>query len=200
MTTVNQPLEGSRNELGLLDSGRRRLNGWGPALVSFALAVAYGLYIASADLRGRPGRLPPPGREVRLHLPPVLLRPAEHQPPVHLSPVRRAPVRAMAADVLQRRIGAGGLDDGQRGGARRCARPLRAPRQAVSRPGGDLAPRSGAEPPRSPPQPGPDHHRLRSGQPVRDLPRHVGSAQRAQDREAPTPSRSWPRGSPPRSS
>ena len=26
--------------------GRRRLNGWGPALVSIALAVAYGLYIA----------------------------------------------------------------------------------------------------------------------------------------------------------
>jgi alpha-1,2-mannosyltransferase len=46
VTTADQPLEGSRAELGLLDSGRRRLNGWGPALVSFALAVAYGLYIA----------------------------------------------------------------------------------------------------------------------------------------------------------
>lgn len=46
MTTVDQPLGGSRNELGLLDSGRRRLSGWSPALVSIALAVAYGLYIA----------------------------------------------------------------------------------------------------------------------------------------------------------
>jgi alpha-1,2-mannosyltransferase len=46
VTTVNQPPKGKRNELGLLDSGRQRLNGWGPALVSIALAVAYGLYIA----------------------------------------------------------------------------------------------------------------------------------------------------------
>jgi len=46
VTTVDQPLGGSRNELGLLDSGRRRLSGWSPALVSIALAVAYGLYIA----------------------------------------------------------------------------------------------------------------------------------------------------------
>ena len=46
MTTVNQPLGGRRDEPGLLGSGRRRLNGWAPALVSIALAVAYGLYIA----------------------------------------------------------------------------------------------------------------------------------------------------------
>ena len=46
MTTVDQPLKGKRNELGLLDSGRQRLNGWGPALLSIALAVAYGLCIA----------------------------------------------------------------------------------------------------------------------------------------------------------
>ena len=46
MTTVNQPLGGRSDELGLLASGRRRLNGWAPALMSIALAVAYGLYIA----------------------------------------------------------------------------------------------------------------------------------------------------------
>jgi alpha-1,2-mannosyltransferase len=46
VTTVNQPLKGSRKDLGLLGPGRRRLSGWVPALVSSALAVAYGLYIA----------------------------------------------------------------------------------------------------------------------------------------------------------
>ncbi len=50
---------------------------------------------------------------------------------------------------------------------------------------GDLAARSGAEPPGPAPQSGADHHRLRAGQPVRHLPRHVGSAQRTPDREAP---------------
>lgn len=46
MTTVHQPLHGGRKSLSLPRWGLRRLNGWGPALVSFALAVAYGLYIA----------------------------------------------------------------------------------------------------------------------------------------------------------
>ena len=45
MTTVNQPLRGGRNRSSR-PAPRRRLIGWGPALVSFALAVAYGLYIA----------------------------------------------------------------------------------------------------------------------------------------------------------
>ena len=44
MTTVNQPLEAAATTWRPL--GARRLSGWGPALVSFALAVAYGLYIA----------------------------------------------------------------------------------------------------------------------------------------------------------
>ena len=46
MTTVNQPLRRGRNRASRPGSGLRRLGGWGPALVSFALAVAYGLYIA----------------------------------------------------------------------------------------------------------------------------------------------------------
>ncbi|MFZ0250536.1 MAG: glycosyltransferase 87 family protein [Acidimicrobiales bacterium] len=46
MTTVNQPLNGGRNGLTGSSAGLRRLNGWGPALVSLTLAVTYGLYIA----------------------------------------------------------------------------------------------------------------------------------------------------------
>ena len=46
MTTVNQPLRGGRNRSSRPATRRRRLTGWGPALVSFALAVSYGLYIA----------------------------------------------------------------------------------------------------------------------------------------------------------
>lgn len=46
MTTVNQPLRGGRNRSSRPAPSRRRLTGWGPALVSFALAVVYGLYIA----------------------------------------------------------------------------------------------------------------------------------------------------------
>lgn len=46
MTTVNQPLRGGRNRSSRPVPRRRQLTGWGPALVSFALAVAYGLYIA----------------------------------------------------------------------------------------------------------------------------------------------------------
>ena len=46
MTTVNQPLRGGRNRSSRPAPRRRGLTGWGPALVSFALAVAYGLYIA----------------------------------------------------------------------------------------------------------------------------------------------------------
>jgi alpha-1,2-mannosyltransferase len=46
VTTVNQPLRGGRNKSSRSAQTRRRLTGWGPALVSFALAVAYGLYIA----------------------------------------------------------------------------------------------------------------------------------------------------------
>ena len=46
MTTVNQPLTGGRNRSSPPARRRRLLTGWGPALVSFALAVAYGLYIA----------------------------------------------------------------------------------------------------------------------------------------------------------
>jgi alpha-1,2-mannosyltransferase len=46
VTTVNQPLEGSHEHLSSPGRRLRRLHGWGPALASFALAVAYGLYIA----------------------------------------------------------------------------------------------------------------------------------------------------------
>ncbi len=46
MTTVNQPLRRGRNRSSRPAPRQRRLTGWGPALVSFALAVAYGLYIA----------------------------------------------------------------------------------------------------------------------------------------------------------
>ena len=46
MTTVNQPLRGGRNRSSRTATRRRRLTGWGPALVSLVLAVAYGLYIA----------------------------------------------------------------------------------------------------------------------------------------------------------
>jgi alpha-1,2-mannosyltransferase len=46
VTTVNQPLRGGRNRSSRPAPRRRGLTGWGPALVSFALAVAYGLYIA----------------------------------------------------------------------------------------------------------------------------------------------------------
>jgi alpha-1,2-mannosyltransferase len=46
VTTVDQPLRGARNRPGRPGPGLPRLNGWGPALASFTLAVAYGLYIA----------------------------------------------------------------------------------------------------------------------------------------------------------
>jgi len=46
VTTVNQPLRGGRNRSSRPATRRRRLTGWGPALVSLALAVSYGLYIA----------------------------------------------------------------------------------------------------------------------------------------------------------
>ena len=46
MTTVDQPLEGGRKHLSIPGASFRGLRGWGPALASFALAVAYGLYIA----------------------------------------------------------------------------------------------------------------------------------------------------------
>ena len=46
VTTVEQPLRDRRSRVSRSGSGLRRLSGWGPALVSFALAVAYGLYIA----------------------------------------------------------------------------------------------------------------------------------------------------------
>ena len=46
MTTVNQPLNGPRSGRRLPDAALGRLSGWGPALVSIALAMAYGLYIA----------------------------------------------------------------------------------------------------------------------------------------------------------
>src|ERR1700677_2597692 len=46
VTTVNQPLSGGRNRVRRPGSVLRRLSGWGPALVSFAFALAYGLYIA----------------------------------------------------------------------------------------------------------------------------------------------------------
>ena len=46
MTTVDQPLRRGRNRSSRRAPRQRQLTGWGPALVSFALAVAYGLYIA----------------------------------------------------------------------------------------------------------------------------------------------------------
>jgi alpha-1,2-mannosyltransferase len=46
VTTVEQPVRGRRSRVSRSGSGLRRLSGWGPALASFALAVAYGLYIA----------------------------------------------------------------------------------------------------------------------------------------------------------
>jgi len=46
VTSVNPPLKTGRKGPGLASAGRRKLPGWGPALVSLALAVAYGLYIA----------------------------------------------------------------------------------------------------------------------------------------------------------
>ena len=139
----------------------------------------------SADLRGGSRRLSAPGGKVRLHVPPVFLRSPEHEPPVHLSPIRRAALRAVAADVLQCRIGAGRLDDGQPDCTDRRARSFRAAGQALARQGGDLASRPGAHPARPAPQSGADHHRLRAGEPVRDVPRHVGPPQRAPHRQAP---------------
>ena len=46
MTTVDQPLDGGREQLSAPATTLRRLQGWGPAVASFGLAVAYGLYIA----------------------------------------------------------------------------------------------------------------------------------------------------------
>ena len=46
MTTIDQPLGRGRNRVSRPSSGLRRLRRWAPALVSFALAIAYGLYIA----------------------------------------------------------------------------------------------------------------------------------------------------------
>jgi len=46
VTTVNQPLSGGRIRSSRPAPSRRGFTGWGPALVSFALAIAYGLYIA----------------------------------------------------------------------------------------------------------------------------------------------------------
>ena len=46
MTTVDQPLDGGRKQLSAPVARLRMLQGWGPALASFVLAVGYGLYIA----------------------------------------------------------------------------------------------------------------------------------------------------------
>ncbi len=46
MTTLDQPFDRGRSRLTTSGSGLRRLTGWGPALVSFAAAIAYGTYIA----------------------------------------------------------------------------------------------------------------------------------------------------------
>jgi len=46
VTSVDQPLGRGLNSESRPRAGLRRLSGWGPALVSLALAVAYGLYIA----------------------------------------------------------------------------------------------------------------------------------------------------------
>jgi alpha-1,2-mannosyltransferase len=46
VTTLNQPVRGGRNGLPRPDPVLGRLSGWGPAIASIALAVAYGLYIA----------------------------------------------------------------------------------------------------------------------------------------------------------
>lgn len=46
MTTVDQPLPSARSRLTDPSSRLSRLTGWGPALLSFAAALSYGLYIA----------------------------------------------------------------------------------------------------------------------------------------------------------
>jgi alpha-1,2-mannosyltransferase len=46
VTTVDQPPRAGRDRVCRSGTGLRRLRRWSPALVSFALAVAYGLYIA----------------------------------------------------------------------------------------------------------------------------------------------------------
>ena len=46
MTTVDPSFDPSASRLRAAGSPLRRLTGWGPALVSFAAALAYGLYIA----------------------------------------------------------------------------------------------------------------------------------------------------------
>ncbi len=46
VTTVDQPLDGGRTQPSAPVARFRMLKGWGPALASFVLAVAYGLYIA----------------------------------------------------------------------------------------------------------------------------------------------------------
>lgn len=46
MTTVDQPLDGGTTQLSTTETTLRRLQGWGPAVTSFVLAVAYGLYVA----------------------------------------------------------------------------------------------------------------------------------------------------------
>lgn len=46
MTTADHPLSSRRNYLTDPRSGLSRLTGWGPALLSFAAALTYGLYIA----------------------------------------------------------------------------------------------------------------------------------------------------------
>ena len=143
----------------------------------------------AADLRGRSRRLSTVGRQVRLHVPPVFLRPPEYKTPVHLSPVCSIAVRSVAAGVRQRRLGAGRLDDGQSRRTDRCARPLRSPGEAVTRQSGDLASRPGVEPPRRTPQSGSDHDRLRAGESVRDLSGHVGPPQRPPHRKTPDASR-----------
>ena len=144
-----------------------------------------------ADLRGGSRRLPASGRKVRLHIPPVFLRAPEYEPSVHVSPVCCTAFRTVAEDVRQCRIGAGGLDNGQLGCTDRRARPVCTSGQAFARRNGHLAPRTGVEPARRASQPRAHHDRLRPGQPVRDLPRHVGPPERTPHRKA--PAASWRR-------
>ena len=189
MTTVNQPLKGERNELGLLGSGRRRLNGWGPALVSVALAVAYGLYIALRTYEVDLGvYLRLGGKYVfTSHLYSFVLPntslPFTYPPFAALlfAPWQRTfssvgsvqavwtmgnLVALVGVLVLSVRLVKPSLD---RVATWRLALALSLPALA--------------------PQPGADHHRLRSGESVRDVPGHVGSAQRPQSREATGPPR-----------
>ena len=180
VTTVNQPLRGGRNELSRPELARCVwLRGWGPALVSLALAVAYGLYIAL--------------RTYEVDLGVYLRLGGRYVFTSHLYSLRPARTRASPSPIPRSPRSSSHRGSGRSPASARCRRSGRCatwPRSlACSSSPCDWSSRRSTKSatwrlalalsaPRRAAQPRADHHRLRPGEPVRHLPRHVGPPQR----------------------